>query len=352
MRFPWPGAFRGGAAERPLRPCRTPAGADRRRRQARDPRAHRYRRVHRPVRLAQKARATTWSGCARFTARRRRRFTFIPIRGFFKCFGCGAGGDVIRFVQLHDNLRSSTRCACSRSAPGSRLESENPRTARVRSEREAIYHANDRGARYFHRMLRASRRRAGRARTARSADSARDRSSSSSSASRPTRWDGLVDELERERRRSRRWRRRPGLVKTGQRGYYDFYRDRLMIPTYATTGEVDRVRRPRARRRRAEISQHDDDAGLHQGALSVRARSRAPRGAARAARSIVVEGYLDCIALHQAGFKNAVASLGTAFTPSRRASCASTPRTCSSASTATRPGQRRRPKSIDTALRR
>jgi len=41
----------------------------------------------------------------------------------------------------------------------------------------------------------------------------------------------------------------------------------------------------------------------------------ARRAAAKEDSVIVVEGYLDCIALHQAGFTNAVAALGTAFTP-------------------------------------
>src|SRR6202035_4899628 len=49
------------------------------------------------------------------------------------------------------------------------------------------------------------------------------------------------------------------------------------------------------------------------------ALERARRAAAELDAIVVVEGYLDCIALHQAGFENAVASLGTSFTAEQAA---------------------------------
>ena len=49
---------------------------------------------------------------------------------------------------------------------------------------------------------------------------------------------GRSDDRTRTKASTRRSRPRPGSSRSGQRGYYDFYRDRLMIPTYSTTGEV------------------------------------------------------------------------------------------------------------------
>ena len=87
-----------------------------------------------------------------------------------------------------------------------------------------------------------------------------------------------------------------------------------MIPIRDARGRDDRVRRPHDRRGRAKISQLPRHAALRQGphALQSRPRRRPPR--ARPGRVIVVEGYMDVIALAQAGIGEVVAPLGTALT--------------------------------------
>ena len=59
-------------------------------------------------------------------------FHVHPDRGFFKCFGCDAAGDVIRFVQLHDNLSFVEALRVLGKRVGIALESEDPATARAR----------------------------------------------------------------------------------------------------------------------------------------------------------------------------------------------------------------------------
>ena len=105
-----------------------------------------------------------------------------------------------------------------------------------------------------------------------------------------------------------------GLVKRGQSGYYDFYRGRLMIPTYATTGEVVAFG-GRALDDSEPKYLNTTTTPVYVKGRGLYALNLARRAAAAKDALIVVEGYLDCIALHQAGFTNAVASLGTAFTP-------------------------------------
>ena len=128
----------------------------------------------------------------------------------------------------------------------------------------------------------------------------------------PDTWDGLVNELSRNGV-DLALASRAGLVKSGQRGYYDFYRDRLMVPTYSTTGEViafgGRAIGDGEPKYLNTTTTPAYTKGRHLYALNL------ARRAAQSDRTIiVVEGYLDCIALHQAGFENAVASLGTSFT--------------------------------------
>jgi DNA primase len=128
----------------------------------------------------------------------------------------------------------------------------------------------------------------------------------------PDRWDGLTSELQREGV-DLALAEKAGLVKRGQRGCYDFYRDRLMIPTHAITGETiafgGRLIGPGEPKYLNTTTTPVYTKGRFLYALGV-----ARRAAQREGNIVIVEGYLDCIALHQAGIANAVASLGTAFT--------------------------------------
>ncbi len=238
-------------------------------------------------------------------------FHVHPDRGFFKCFGCGAGGDVITFIQKLEGAAFGDAVRTLAAKAGIELEPENPHASRARTEREAIYEANRIAAEYFGRMLAGEHGAAARAYCAK-------RGFSAATIERfglgyaPDSWSGLVGELERHGVELH-LAATAGLVKPGQRGYYDFYRERLMVPTYATTGEVvafgGRMLGEGEPKYLNTATTPVYTKGHHLFALNL------ARRAARSDRTlIVVEGYLDCIALHQAGFENAVAALGTAFT--------------------------------------
>ena len=238
-------------------------------------------------------------------------FHVHPDRGFFKCFGCGAGGDVITFIQKLENLPFADAARMLASKAGVELEPENPQTTRLRSEREAIYEANRIAAAFFERVLADARGSAARAYCdARGFGAATIEKFHIGYA--PDTWDALAIELAGHDV-DLAVAAKAGLVKAGQRGYYDFYRDRLMVPTYATTGEViafgGRAIGPGEPKYLNTTTTPVYTKGRHLFALNV-----ARRAAASGRTLIVVEGYLDCIALHQAGFENAVAALGTAFT--------------------------------------
>src|SRR6202161_4030680 len=65
-------------------------------------------------------------------------FHVHPDRGFFKCFGCGVGGDVITFVQKQESIGFTDALRLLAKRVGIEVENEDPRAARARSEREAI----------------------------------------------------------------------------------------------------------------------------------------------------------------------------------------------------------------------
>jgi DNA primase len=255
-------------------------------------------------------------GLCPFHAEKTPSFHVHPDRGFFKCFGCGAGGDVITFAQKVENLAFPDAVRVLAGKAGVELEPENPRAARARSEREAIYEANRLAAEYFARMLAAPQGSAARAYCER-------RGFSPATIERfglgyaPDSWEGLATELERAGT-DVALAATAGLLKRGQRGFYDFYRNRLMVPTYSTTGEViafgGRALGDGEPKYLNTSTTPVYTKGHHLYALNI------ARKAAQNDRTIVVvEGYLDCIALHQAGFKNAVAALGTSFTAEQAA---------------------------------
>ncbi len=245
-------------------------------------------------------------------------FHVHPNRGFFKCFGCGKGGDAITFMQQLESLTFPEALRVLAHRVGVELEAENPATARARNEKEHIYAANEFAAAFFHRVLRQSPE----AQAARSYVEKRGVTSATVESFKlgfaPPGWEGLVEEL-RANGIDLALAEKAGLLRPSQRGgYYDFYRNRLMIPTYATTGEVVAFG-GRALDDSEPKYLNTSTTPVYTKGRALYALNVARRAALAAEALIVVEGYLDCIALHQAGFANAVASLGTAFTPEQGA---------------------------------
>ncbi len=244
-------------------------------------------------------------------------FHVHPDRGFFKCFGCGQSGDAIKFMQLHENLAFPEAARLLAQRAGVVLEAEDPAQARVRGEKERIYQANEVAASFFHRTLRM----APEAEHARAYVAGRGLDTATIDAFKigfaPDSWDALLRELDANGV-ARETAEAAGLLRQGQSGFYDFYRNRLMIPTYATTGEAVAFG-GRSLDGREPKYLNTSTTPVYTKGRGLYALNVARRAAAAKDGLVVVEGYLDCIALHQGGFPNAVASLGTAFTAQQAA---------------------------------
>jgi DNA primase len=245
-------------------------------------------------------------------------FHVHPDTGYYKCFGCSEGGDAISFLRKQEGLTFTDALRSLAKRAGIELEPESPQQARARSERETIVAANQIAVAYFQKMLVIDA--GGAAARAYCEKRGLDRATIDrfKLGFAPDRWDGLARELAANGIADDVGIR-AGLLKQGQRGAYDFFRGRLMIPTYATTtGE------PIAFGGRTLGA--DEPKYLNTGTTAVYTKGRglyaldlARKAAAKTDSVIVVEGYLDCIALHVAGFETAIASLGTAFTPEQAA---------------------------------
>jgi len=120
-------------------------------------------------------------------------FHVHPDQGFFKCFGCGVGGDVLTFVQKQENIGFTTRCACW-AAYGVELEDEDPR-ARACAVRKKRSTRQRRRARVL--SPHAARPREGAAKEYCENRGITTRRSSVRARLRTAEWDALVDELRR-----------------------------------------------------------------------------------------------------------------------------------------------------------
>lgn len=256
-------------------------------------------------------------GLCPFHSERSPSFHVRQDRAFFKCFGCGVGGDAIRFIERIENLSFLEAARFLAKRVGVEVERETAFSSKAREQRDAIYAANALATDFFAKRL----AHAPDAHVAR--EYCRSRGIDAAAIERfrlgyaPHSWNALRDEL-RQAGITDDVSLQAGLLKDGQRGLYDVYRHRLIIPTTTVTGEIVAFG--------GRALEGEEPKYLNTSTTPVYSKGKLVFGLAQARRAvgttgafIVVEGYLDCIALHRAGFEHAVASLGTAFTAEQAA---------------------------------
>lgn len=234
-------------------------------------------------------------------------FNLYPETESFYCFGCGAGGDVITFVKRIENLDyidavKFLAARCGMQMPEEQIDDKASRF------RMRILEANREAARFFHAQLTQPEGRI-------ALDYYRRRGYTDATIRHfglgyaPDSWDALCRELRAKGFRDEELQA-AFLTRRGRNGgSYDIFRNRVMIPIIDIRGAVigfgGRVL--------------DDSKPKYINTESTLAFSKsntlfALNFAKSSGRELILcEGYMDVIALHQAGFTNAVAALGTAF---------------------------------------
>lgn len=239
-----------------------------------------------------------------------------PERKLFHCFGCGEGGDIFKFLMKIERL--SFQEAVERLAQETGVELAPRGRGRGLSGRlERLFELNERAAAYFERNLQGE---AGA--TARAYLQERGVSPETARAFRlgyalPS-WDGLLKRLARTEEEAGLLAQLGLLVRREDGGYFDRFRDRLIFPLCDPQGRVigfaGRLLRERARAEEPKYLNIANTPLFTKGA-TVFGLHLARQGNPK--EFILVEGYMDAITLHQAGFKNTVATMGTALTTSQ-----------------------------------
>ena len=243
-------------------------------------------------------------------------FHVRPAQGYYYCFGCGEGGDVIKFVENVHHLSFTEAVQYLADKTGVTLHYEDTGAAEKkdpnRVSRSRILEANRNAAQFFRSQL-GSKEAVGAQKflSARGFDA--DIAAKFSLGYAPASWDALLSFL-RKRGFTEPELAASGLFSRGQRGPYDRFRGRLIWPIANLTGEVVGF----GARRLGEDDKgpkylNTPETAVYKKSKVLYGIDRAKKAISRQRRIVVVEGYTDVMAAHLAGVECAVATCGTAF---------------------------------------
>jgi len=237
-------------------------------------------------------------------------FFISPDRGTYYCFGCGASGDIFSFVEEFEGLDFKGALKLLADRAGVQLEHFNPKEE---SEKEKLYRVMEEATLYFENNLKES---------AEVLEYIKSRGINEKSIKdfrvgyAILDWRKLYDYL-RSKNFSDTEIEKAGLAKKTEKGMYDRFRGRVMFPITDSSGRVI------AFSGRIFVDDGKSAKYLNSPETPIFSKNAVLYGIDKAKDSIrknnfsiLVEGQMDLILSHQAGYKNTVASSGTAMSDS------------------------------------
>ncbi len=236
-------------------------------------------------------------------------FSVSPDKQIYYCFGCKKGGGVINFIMEAENLPFPDAVRLLAKRAGLEVpEEQGDREAAFRRQR--LLELNREAARFYHRLLHQPEGRAVR-------DYLERRQIRKSTAvnfgmgASPDAWDTLLNSMTALGYTKSELLMAGLIVDNKKGGFYDKFRNRLMLPVIDTRGDVVAFG--------SRVLDKSEPKYMNSSETPVYSKRRVLYGLNLAKKSkrsniILCEGNLDIVTLHQAGFDNAVASMGTALT--------------------------------------
>ena len=236
-------------------------------------------------------------------------FSVSPDKQIYYCFGCKRGGGVINFIMEEENLPFPDAVRFLAKRAGLEVpEEEGDREAGRRRQR--LLDLNRDAARFYYRLLQQPEGRAVREylnrRQIRKATAVNFGMGAS-----PDAWDVLLNEMTAKGYSKAELLSAGLIVDNRKGGFYDKFRNRLMLPVIDTRGDVVAFG--------SRVLDKSEPKYMNSSETPVYSKRRVLYGLNLAKKSkrqgiLLCEGNLDIVTLHQAGFDNAVASMGTALT--------------------------------------
>jgi DNA primase len=260
----------------------------------------------------------SYFGLCPFHDERTPSFHVRPDEKHYFCFGCQESGDPFSFVMATQGLdfKGALESLADRFGVTLETEDEDPAAATRRERRERLYSLLGRAATYYARYLWEAREAA----PAREYLLGRGLDEETLHAFRvgyaPSAWDRLL-KASRTAGFSQEELVAAGLMQhsrshPGQ--VYDPFRGRIMFPSVDSRGRVRGFGGRAMRDNQLPKYRNTADGEIYHKRSQLFGIDLARASAARAGRMILVEGYTDVLALHQAGIRNAVGIMGTALT--------------------------------------
>lgn len=257
-----------------------------------------------------RTRGATATGLCPFHNEKTPSFTVYINTQSYYCFGCGAGGDAITFIKNIENLAYTEAVTLLAERSGLPLPADGYDNTVAKMKRRML-DANREAAKFFHNSLFTPEGKKG-------LDYFLDRGLTQDTIRHfglgfaPDKWDGLLRHM-KSKGFTEQELVAADLAKKTQKGYIiDTYRNRAMFPIIDVKGSVIAFGGRVLDDSKPKYI-NTSDTLVYKKSQGVFALNFAKRGTDKTL--ILCEGYMDVIAYHQAGFENAVAGLGTAFTP-------------------------------------
>ncbi len=248
-----------------------------------------------------------------------------PVKQIYKCFSCGAGGDVFSFMMNYHKLTFPEALAHLAQRAGIELVRLSRSGARGATEegasegggsggdRQLIAQANQRALLFFQKQFQHPQQGQG----AREYTQARGITPEMIEAFQvgyaPDQWDGLVQSGQGGGVKGLELAGLASARKSGD-GFYDRFRHRLMFPIFDALGRPIAFGARRLREQDEPKYLNSPETALFNKSATLYGLHLAKQSIVASQAAVVVEGYTDVIACHQAGFRNVVATLGTALT--------------------------------------
>ncbi|HTV85100.1 MAG TPA: DNA primase [Dyella sp.] len=279
-------------------------------------------------RVPMKKAGREWTACCPFHNERTPSFYVSPAKQFFHCFGCGAHGSAIKFLMDYERLEFPDAVEELAQSVGLKVPYEGARDNAPREDKTDLYAVLDAAARWYEGELPKSA-------DAKAYCAKRGLDAETMARFRigwaPAGYDGVIRALGNSDKRMQLLTE-AGMVASSERGSkYDRFRERLMFPILDRRGRViafggriissappageDQEPARTSQQGTGPKYLNSPETPLFHKGRELFALWQVKQANSHLARIVVVEGYMDVIALHQAGLPIAVATLGTATTP-------------------------------------
>jgi len=264
--------------------------------------------VDRRVKL--KKTGKNYSACCPFHQEKTPSFSVNPEKQFYYCFGCGAGGNALGFLMDYENLEFPAAVEMLADTVGMKVPREESRSPAQKSQRD-LYPVMEQAAKYYQRQLREHPSKA------QAVDYLKGRGLTGEIAKQfdlgyaPPGWDNLLSAMASSEELKKQLLQTGMLVENEQGRCYDRFRERIVFPIRDQRGRVIAFG--------GRVLGDDKPKYLNSPETPIFQKGRELYGLYQARRAnrkleriIIVEGYMDVIALAQNGISNATATLGTA----------------------------------------